>query len=115
MVAPDKMDFRSGLVNLVDGLENFVISAQAKMGIVEPEVENIPEKEKMVRFVGHFQQFTKSADPLLLCKIRRKMEMRIGHKDGSGLFIILHWVNVPQATADRNLKRKEGVHHGLVG
>ena len=95
VVASNEMDFRSGIANLVDGLQDFVISTQSKVWIVEPEVEDIPEKEKVIGFLGKFQQFTKTSNSLLLCSIGEKMKMRIGHKDGSGLFIVLHWVNLP--------------------
>jgi hypothetical protein len=90
MVAADEVDPGCGLLDPVQTLEDGVITFQAEMGIVEPEIEDVSQQDEVVRLGGQLEKIQEPVHPLELRLIGDQMKMGIGHDNGRGLFQIIH-------------------------
>jgi len=90
MVAPDEVDSGPRIADPVQALKDGIITPQAEMGIIEPEIEDVSEQDQMVRLGGKFEQFQEPGHALALGLVGMQMKMGVGHDDGRGLFQIIH-------------------------
>jgi hypothetical protein len=90
VVAPDEMNAGACFPNLVQGRQDGVEALHAKMGIVEPEIEDISEQDEVVCPAGQLEKFDEFGHAMLFGFIGGQMEMGIGHNDGRGFIQIIH-------------------------
>ena len=85
MIAADEMDVGAGRPDPVQSLEDGFIPPQPEVGVVEPEIENVAQKDQVVCRAGQIHQLTEALDPADLRCVGMQVEVGIGHKEGTGL------------------------------
>jgi hypothetical protein len=90
VVAPDEMDPGARVPDAVEGLQDGVAPFQTEVGIVEPEVEDVPEQDQVIGPPGQFEQFDEAVHPMPLGFIGIQVEMGIGHDDGRRFIRFVH-------------------------
>ena len=90
MVTADEMNPGPGVPDLVQGMEDMVVAFHLKMGIVEPEIEDVPQQDEMVRSGSQVDQFEESLQAPLFVLVGIQMKMGIGHDNGRRLFQFIH-------------------------
>jgi len=90
VIAADEVDFRPGLTDLVQYVEDPVVPFEAEVGVVEPEFEDVPEEDQVVGPTGQFEQGQEPVEPLLFGRVRIEMEMGVGHEDDRRLTLLIH-------------------------
>ena len=85
VVAPDEVDPGPGLPGPVQGLKKGIVTIQPEMGIIEPEIEDVPEQDQVVCLAGQIHEPAEFPDPLFFGGIGYQMEVGIGHEEGRRL------------------------------
>jgi len=86
MVAPDEMDFGSGIPDPVQALQNRIVSFEAEVGVIEPEIENVSQQDEVVGPGCEFEKLQEPGHAGLFGLTGNQMKMGIGHDNGGGLF-----------------------------
>jgi len=87
VVAADEMDGRAGFPNPIQGCKDAVVTLEPEVRVVEPEVEYVPQQEKVVCLVGVLQEPDESIHAMTLGVIRAQMEMAVGDKERNRMLL----------------------------
>jgi hypothetical protein len=78
VIAAHEVELNAGLLHLIQAVQDLLEAFEAEVGVIEPEVEYVPEQEEMIDLAGHLQEFEERVDAAAFGAIGPQSEMRIG-------------------------------------
>jgi hypothetical protein len=90
VIAAHEVDFGARSAHGIERLQDLLVAAQAEVGVVEPEVEDVAEQDKVAGAAGPVAQFKEPLQAPGFGHAGAQVEMRVGHEDDRGLRRVRH-------------------------
>ena len=83
-------DTQERIPSLIQRLQDFLVALEPKMGIIEPEVEDVAQQEQILEVVRRLQEEEEPFQAFRLRAVGPQVKMGVGHEECRGIAVRVH-------------------------